>query len=237
MLYTQTLLDLQSDVSFERSHVVILGAGASYAAFPKGDKNGKPLPVMNNFVESIDELRIFLNKNGFSENDTKDFEMFFSDIVTNEKNKFLIEKIEEIIRNYFLTLELPDTPTIYDHLLLSLREKDIIATFNWDPLLSYAARRLVKKGVTEKITRKINFLHGNVAISFDKKNRKIRPLFSNDENHNIFYNPVRLLYPIKNKNYIDDEFIKNQWDSTKNRLKQAPIPIALQDASNGECRI
>jgi len=25
----------------ERPHVVILGAGASYAAFPNGDKNGK----------------------------------------------------------------------------------------------------------------------------------------------------------------------------------------------------
>jgi hypothetical protein len=31
-----------------RSHVVILGAGASYAAFPDGDKNGRKLPLMWN---------------------------------------------------------------------------------------------------------------------------------------------------------------------------------------------
>ena len=41
-----------------KPHVVILGAGASYAAFPKGDKNGRKLPLMNNFVETlgIDDL-------------------------------------------------------------------------------------------------------------------------------------------------------------------------------------
>jgi hypothetical protein len=32
-------------------------------------------------------------------------------------------------------LELPDHPTVYDHLLLSLRKKDAIFTFNWDPFL------------------------------------------------------------------------------------------------------
>ncbi|MEW6087649.1 MAG: hypothetical protein AB1498_05040 [bacterium] len=35
-----------------RRHIVILGAGASVAAFPNGDANGKILPTMDNFVES-----------------------------------------------------------------------------------------------------------------------------------------------------------------------------------------
>ena len=34
-------------------HVVILGAGASLAAFPNGDKNGRQLPLMNNLVEVV----------------------------------------------------------------------------------------------------------------------------------------------------------------------------------------
>jgi hypothetical protein len=34
-------------------HSVILGAGASVASFPKGDKNGRKLPVMANFVEVV----------------------------------------------------------------------------------------------------------------------------------------------------------------------------------------
>ena len=36
-----------------RRHIVILGAGASVAAFPDGDANGKRLPTMANFVEML----------------------------------------------------------------------------------------------------------------------------------------------------------------------------------------
>jgi hypothetical protein len=38
---------------FGRPHVVLLGAGASYAAFPNGDKNGHKLPLLKDFVEVI----------------------------------------------------------------------------------------------------------------------------------------------------------------------------------------
>jgi hypothetical protein len=34
-------------------HVYILGAGASVAAFPNGERNGKKLPLMSNFVEVV----------------------------------------------------------------------------------------------------------------------------------------------------------------------------------------
>ena len=42
-----------SQVSMGKPHVVILGAGASIAAFLNGDKNGKKLPSMLNFVEVL----------------------------------------------------------------------------------------------------------------------------------------------------------------------------------------
>lgn len=35
----------------KRPHVVILGAGASVAAIPNGDKNGKKISVMNDFFQ------------------------------------------------------------------------------------------------------------------------------------------------------------------------------------------
>jgi hypothetical protein len=41
------------EVDRKRPHVVILGAGASVDAFPNGDKYGKKLPVMNNFLNTI----------------------------------------------------------------------------------------------------------------------------------------------------------------------------------------
>ena len=42
-------------------HVVLLGAGASLAAFPNGDANQKQLPVMNNLVEVVN-LKPLLEK-------------------------------------------------------------------------------------------------------------------------------------------------------------------------------
>jgi len=48
-----------------RPHVVLLGAGASRAAFPNGDKHRKKLPVMNDLVDVV-EIYQFLNENNIS---------------------------------------------------------------------------------------------------------------------------------------------------------------------------
>lgn len=55
---------------------------------------------------------------------------------------------------------MPDTPTLCDYLLLSLRNKDYIATFNWDPFL---AKAFMRNRGTASLPR-ILFLHGNVQI-------------------------------------------------------------------------
>ena len=46
------------DLKNNLPHVVILGAGASLAAFPKGDKNGTRLPLMNSIVEDLGLTKI-----------------------------------------------------------------------------------------------------------------------------------------------------------------------------------
>jgi len=46
--------DEVSQVKVYRPHVLILGAGASIAALPNGDKHGRWLPSMDNFVEILD---------------------------------------------------------------------------------------------------------------------------------------------------------------------------------------
>lgn len=50
-------------------------------------------------------------------------------------------ELENRIYDYFNKFEIPDEPTIYDFLILSLTNKDLIATFNWDPLLTQAYQR------------------------------------------------------------------------------------------------
>lgn len=49
-------------INVHRSHLVLLGAGASLAAFPNGEKNGLKLPLMKNFVEIVDGLSNYFNK-------------------------------------------------------------------------------------------------------------------------------------------------------------------------------
>lgn len=46
--------DVNSNFPFmtkSRPHVVILGTGASCAAIPHGDKNGKKISAMNGFID------------------------------------------------------------------------------------------------------------------------------------------------------------------------------------------
>ena len=72
------------------------------------------------------------------------------------------------IRAYFSELELPDAPNIYDLLLLSLRNKDLVATFNWDPLLFQAYQRACK--ITKDLPD-LAFLHGNVLVGYCRNHK------------------------------------------------------------------
>ena len=42
-----------ADTSHGRPHVVLLGAGASFAALSKGDKYGRPVPLLRDVAESL----------------------------------------------------------------------------------------------------------------------------------------------------------------------------------------
>ena len=115
-------------------HVVVLGAGASVAAIPKGDPAGRIAPVMDNFVDALGLGRL-LTDNGVKYAG-RNFEDIFDELWQSGKAPALMEELEQAIKSYFLQLELPSTPTVYDHLVLSLRAKDLIVTFNWDTLLN-----------------------------------------------------------------------------------------------------
>ena len=50
--HEKSAADEIADVRMNRPHVVLLGAGASRAAFLLGERNGKRLPVMADFFET-----------------------------------------------------------------------------------------------------------------------------------------------------------------------------------------
>ncbi len=198
-------------------HVVIIGAGASKACCLRNpEKNNKKIPLMDDLIKIID----FEEELGeIKESDyNKNFELIFSDLYKQKKNLKIIQSIQRKIRCYFSALQLPNVPTIYDYLILSLRKKDLIATFNWDPFLWQAYMR--NKHLTDNLPQ-IAFLHGNVAIGVCEETKTFGPVL------NKYYNletgkqftPIQLLYPIEQKDYSSSPFIKDQWNLLSHYLK------------------
>jgi len=209
-----TLPAYRPDENYNYSpHIVILGAGASLASFPKGDKFGRQLPLMNNLVEILDlEKEIGLIK---PNNSLKNFESIYSDLYNNNPNHPLIEVIKSKIFKYFKELIIPDELTLYDKLILSLREKDLIATFNWDPFLglAYQRNRHIKR------LPRLVFLHGNVFVGICKKDKTTGFTNCACSKCGKMFTPTDLLYPIENKDYTNNPFIKDQWDQLKTFIK------------------
>jgi len=205
--------ELMKQIKMEKPHIVILGAGASRAAFPHGDKNGKSLPIMNDLIDIL-ELRDLLKSSGVDLKQSN-FEDIYDHLCQNDNYSDLKEKLEHRVYCYFDRLRIPDKPTIYDHLLLSLREKDVIATFNWDSLLFQAYSRNKQRFKLPTVL----CLHGNVAVGFCKKDKLV------GFNGNLCpkckkkFTPTTLLYPIREKNYDKDGFISLQWKCLQNAIK------------------
>ncbi|MGL2992942.1 hypothetical protein [Flavobacterium sp. TSSA_36] len=201
------------------THVVILGAGASYASTLKTpEKNGKRLPLMKNIVDIVGLNDVVNNLPKEYQILKEDFEKLYCKI--SKLSEFEEEKIviEKAVYSYFNELDLPDEPTIYDYLILSLRHrKDIIATFNWDPFLYKAYVRN-----SEFIDSPgILFLHGCVSIGFDKSTGWSGPAGWYSKKTQQLFEPTKLLYPVESKDYNSDDFIKGQWGALSEKLKIA----------------
>src|SRR5919204_5633626 len=124
-----------STVIVSRAHAVLLGAGASRAALPDGDRHGRRVPLLRDVPTELE-----LDEGAFPEELRElartDFEAAYSRLV--DLMPKAANEMEAVISEHFRTLELPEGPTIYDALVLSLRDKDAIFTFNWDPFLVQA---------------------------------------------------------------------------------------------------
>lgn len=195
-------------------HVVILGAGASLAAFPTGDRNGQYLPLMQNIIEVIGLQDVVRDIYPELHND---FEALYSRLYSDAPESEIVRKIEQHIEDYFSKFKLPDHLTLYDTLLLSLRKKDAVFTFNWDPFLFDAHKRLKDVAPLPSIYH----LHGNVRVGFCEDCRSSGEQGKPCPECGNVSNPTRLLYPVEQKNYGKDTFIKSQWEHVEEILKNA----------------
>ncbi len=211
-----TAIDEINDTSMAAPHVVILGAGASIAATPHGDLHGKKLPSMANFVDVLG-LRPVLNSFDIPYQTGDNFEVVYASIAADPTKKAAAFAIEQAVVDYFSDLRLPDTATVYDRLVLSLRGKDLIATFNWDPFLYMACYRNRLVGELPHVV----YLHGSVATAYCFEHKKKSTPGASCSVCREPLVPSKLLFPIEQKNYSQDRFINAEWKGLQAALKAA----------------
>ena len=202
-----------------RPHIVILGAGATMAAIPNGDKNGKHCSVMKGFIENLGLTDLLKGVGIITKSDN--LEEIFSELKSRPECHKLATELENRIISSFSEYVIPDEPTVYDYLLLSLRSKDYIFTFNWDDLILQAYQRAWK--ITHDLPQLI-FLHGNIGVGRCPSCNAVESL-RNEYCRKCGHELVRpkILFPIKEKNYKDDPYIKNSWDGFLDLLSRATI--------------
>lgn len=207
-----TVEDEIQRVSMGKRHVVILGAGASRAAFPQGDASGKRLPVMADFSEIVPVKDVIPSLS------VGDFEAEYSRLARDPTSREKCDRLEQVVYKYFSELALPREPTLYDHLVLSLREKDVIATFNWDPFLIQAVRRnrLVKDRAPHLL-----FLHGNVLAGYCAEDQVVGVKGGQCSACGRPFAPSKLLYPVADKDYRNDLLIAEAWTILETALAEA----------------
>lgn len=211
-------LDIRTQIN-RSPHVVILGAGASIASTIRNpEKFGRPLPGMANLVETL-ALEPLIKSHGI-EYQGQNFEAFYDELSQSGQYPQLVKELEQAIYGYFADLQLPDEATIYDYLVLSLREKDIIATFNWDPFLAQAFARNMHIVGYDRMPQ-IAFLHGNVAIGACYHCKTMGWRQNGCTKCGNDFNPSKLLYPVGKKDYASDEFIAAEWDRLKRHIQRA----------------
>lgn len=206
--------DMKARTYFGRPHVVILGAGASRAAFPEGDKYGRLLPLMNDLVATLD-LGASLRDSGLDP--SANFESIYDQLAGREELGDVRKLVEDRVAEYFTGLKLPDRPTIYDYLVLSLRPKDYIATFNWDPFLYLACWRNHRAAPLPETL----YLHGCSIIGHCLDDRTMGLVGSECSKCGKSFTPSRLLYPVGDKDYTSDRFISAQWKSLQFAMENA----------------
>lgn len=206
----KTKQELIEDPSDLRPNIVLLGAGASRAAFPKGDAAGQPLPVMDDLVDIVG-LQPLIEQAALNDVKERNFEVIYCRLASEASYADKVKEMERRIHSYFAALSLPNCATIYDRLLLSLRPKDAVFTFNWDPFLFDAYQRNRNAVPLPEIF----FLHGNVRIGACLEHDRWG---ERKERCSECFQPlagVPLLYPIGQKDYSTNPYIQRNWDAAK----------------------
>jgi hypothetical protein len=162
-------------------------------------------------------LEPLLQKAGLARRGSGNFELIYDALASSDAYHDLRLEVETRVQEYFARLQLPGDVTVYDQLLLSLRRKDLIATFNWDPFLlqAYARNRGIKR------LPRVVCLHGNVYLGYCPEHRVKGYSTQNCNTCGKPLQPSPLLFPITKTEYRSHPLLSGEWDELAKTLEHA----------------
>ena len=89
-------------------------------------------------------------------------------------------------------------------------------TFNWDPLLAMAMARNVQSGLA--MPQEV-YPHGNVRIGYCERDKKYDSAGRRCTTCGEPYENTPRLYPIRQKDYDKEPFIRAQWATAQRGLR------------------
>lgn len=175
---------------------------------------------MKNFMEKTGLINKFPNYYGEIKNNPN-LEDLYSLWYEDSSKVDVCKRLEEELYAYFSSLDSGRYLNLYDELLLSLTNRDVIATFNWDPFLAQSYKK-ISSYYTHDLPM-ILFLHGNVAMGYCSNCRVIGYLNDTCQKCKRPFTKLNLLYPTKDKNYTDDMYIRSAWNDFERCIKKATL--------------
>jgi hypothetical protein len=166
------------------------------------------LPLLRDVAVDLDLASAF--PEDLRELAKEDFEAAYSRLF--DRDRAMTTPIEDAIADYFRQLRLPDEANLYDALLLSLRSKDSVFTFNWDPLLFLSRVRLNQRGLTNDLPH-LFYLHGNVVGAYCERDGVFGYTNGRCSECGEPFTPTRLLFPVEHKDYNTDPGIRAAWEA------------------------
>ena len=199
-------------------HLVILGAGASKAAFPNGDGRGVSVPLMTDLDDVAGNVWWSLVREADVPRTT--FETRYAWLKQAGRFGDRLAEVEAELAEHFRKMTLPEVPTIYDHLVLGMRAQDTIATFNWDPFLLLTYQRHVQRFGRSRLPD-IRFLHGSVLYATCGQHDVLGIAGMNCTHCGQALRSVGPVYPEERKDYVSDPLLRREWRVVQRQLRSA----------------
>ena len=186
--------------------------------FPNGDLHGRPVPLLRDVATELGLASRF--PDGLRDLAGSDFEAAYSRL--HDRDPELTQEIDEQVRAYFAELELPTEATIYDALLLSLRDQGRSVHVQLGSVPVPGAPSASSRRSTQRFAPNRLVPPRQRGRRFCGEHEQVRGIPGSSCWHcGKTLLSGRLLFPVEHKDYQDGSMIEREWEAAQGYLPHA----------------